>query len=151
MTELNQVSAQIVTESSAQTTPTFESKFIDLVLSSPAMRAEIVKRIDATSPKGTLADELHKVMDGNISEVVSLIHKWVGAEGIVGMLLDDGGDADLIVNTVLEYDDRRIDTDAILNALESDDIFTFVVENMSSELADWVCENGSIRSFDIEF
>jgi hypothetical protein len=145
MTELNQVAAQITT------TPTFESKFIDLVLSSPAMKAEIEKRIGESKPKRTLADEIHEVMRGNTSEAMSLIHKWLGVEVIVNQLLDDGGDADLIISVVLRHDDRRIDTDAILNAIDSNDIFTFVVESMSSELADYVNENGSIRSFDIEF
>jgi hypothetical protein len=128
--------------------PTFESKFIDFVFSSPAMVAEIEKRIVTAKPNETLENQLHAILDGQRSEMFALLHKWIGVEGIIEELFEDGADADKIIVTIFDSG-QSVDTEAILSSLDSDEILDWVSDNLKSELEDWVNNNGEIRSFEI--
>lgn len=128
--------------------PTFESKFIDFVFSSPAMVAEIEKRIVITKPKETLESELHAILDGTRSEMFHLLHKWISIEGIIEELLEDGADADKIVGVIIDAG-HEFNCDDILTSLNTDEILEWVANNIKGELEDWVNTNGEIVSFEI--
>jgi hypothetical protein len=151
MTEPSQLSAQIVTNAvtaSDVAASTFESKFVDFVFSSPAMVVEIKKRITIANPNETLENQLHAILDGQRSEMFVLLHKWIGVEGIMDELLEDGADADKIIEVLIDTN-QDFDSLNILSSLNSDEIFEWVTDNLKGELEDWVNTNGEIRSFEI--
>ena len=112
------------------------------------MVVEIKKRITTANPNETLENQLHAILDGQRSEMFVLLHKWIGIEGIIEELLEDGADATKIVNTVVDSG-SDFDTEDLLSSLNSDEILDWVSDNLKSELEDWVNTNGEIRSFEI--
>ena len=145
MTEDQKLGGSFATPASP---PTFESKFIDFVFSSPAMVAEIEKRIAMINPNKTLENQLHAMLDGTKSEMFVLLHKWIGIEGIMEELLEDGADANKIINVLVDTN-QDFDTEDILSSLNTDEILDWVADNLKSELEDWVNNNGRIDSFEI--